>query len=127
VQSLVILQDLTGFWWPSHNINTINNWNVADGYMVKVVEPVTIMLTGTAAQPTLQLEAGWNLIPVLSRCDVDAATLFGDTEVEIVKEVAGTKLYWPVHNINTLGVLLLGKAYLVKMPAPATISFPACE
>jgi hypothetical protein len=126
-QSLVILQNLTSVWWPSHNINTIHDWDVADGYMVKMTEPVTIMLAGTAAQQTLQLSAGWNLIPVLSRCNVDAAALFADVDVEIVKEVAGSQLYWPTQNINTLGVLLTGKSYLVKMPAPATISFPACE
>ena len=95
--------------------------------MVKMTEPATILFAGTAAQQTLQLKAGWNLIPVLSRCDVDVAMLFADVDMEIVKEVAGWQLYWPFQSINTLGMLLPGKAYLVKMTAPTTISFPACE
>ena len=126
-QSVIVMQNLEELWWPAHNINTIHDWDVADGYMVKMAAPATIMLAGTAAQQTLQLSAGWNLIPVLSRCDVDVAALFADIDVEIVKEVAGSQLYWPAQNINTLGVLLTGKSYLVKMPGSATISFPACE
>jgi hypothetical protein len=126
-QSVIVMQNLEELWWPAQNINTIHDWDVADGYMVKMAAPATIMLAGTAAQQTLQLSAGWNLIPVLSRCDVDVAALFADIDVEIVKEVAGSQLYWPAQNINTLGVLLTGKSYLVKMPGSATISFPACE
>ena len=126
-QSLVILQNLTGVWWPVQNLNTITDWNVEDGYMVKMTEPATIQFAGIAAQQTLQLKVGWNLIPVLSRCDVDVAVLFADVDVEIVKEVAGWNLYWPFQNINTLEMLLPGKAYLVKMPVPAAISFPVCE
>jgi hypothetical protein len=126
-QSLVILQNLTGVWWPEQSLNTIGDWNAEDGYMVKMTEPATILFAGTATQQTLQLKAGWNLIPVLSRCEVDAASLFADVDVEIVKEAAGWRLYWPFQSINTLGMLLPGKAYLVKMPVPAVITFPACE
>jgi hypothetical protein len=126
-QSMIILQNLTGVWWPEQNINTINNWNVEDGYMMKMAEPATIQFAGSTSQQTLQLHAGWNLIPVLSRCDVDVVALFADSEMEIVKEAAGWRLYWPAQNINTLGMLLPGKAYMVKMSAPATISFPACD
>jgi len=40
--------------------------------------------------------------------------------------VAGTNLYWPAYNINTLGNLNPGKAYFVAAADGGTITFPEC-
>ena len=66
-------------------------------------------------------------MPVLSSCDVDVENLFsGIPAVQIVKEVAGTNLFWPAYSINTLGNLVPGKAYFVAAADGGTISFPEC-
>jgi len=72
------------------------------------------------------LNEGWNLIPVISDQPVEVASLFGDIseEVIIVKEAAGTSIFWPLYSINTIEMLQPGRAYFVKMTAPATITFP---
>jgi hypothetical protein len=77
----------------------------------------------------LALASGWNLIPVLSSCDVDTEALFSSvvSSAIIIQEVAGANLYWPSMGVNTLPTLTPGKAYFVKMSAGASISFPACE
>jgi hypothetical protein len=73
------------------------------------------------------LNAGWNLIPVLSNCPVDVASLFDGTSAMMVKEVAGWQLYWPAFGINTLGNLVPGRAYYVNMQNAETITFPDCD
>jgi len=66
-------------------------------------------------------------MPVLSSCDADVEGLFaGFSGLQIVKEVAGTKIYWPDYNINTLENLIPGKAYFVASADVGTITFPAC-
>jgi hypothetical protein len=44
-------------------------------------------------------------------------------DLVIIKEVAGSSVYWPSQEITTLTTLMPSKAYLVKMDAAATISF----
>jgi hypothetical protein len=76
----------------------------------------------------LQLDQGWNLIPVVVSCEVDVEVLFaGFSELIIVKEVAGVHLYWPAFNINTLENLIPGKAYFVALSDAGSIEFPACN
>lgn len=127
VDDLIILQSLTGVYWPGENINTIVNWNTYDGYAIKVANQVDLTITGTRlADRTLQLSEGWNLIPVLNECETDVDALFTGKGVIVVKEVAGWQLYWPQFGINTLGNLQPGKAYFVLMSQAASILFPGC-
>ena len=78
---------------------------------------------------TLQLQEGWNLIPVVSSCPVDVAALFAAvvSDMEIVKEVAGYGIYWPGMGINTLGTLSPGKAYYVLVSGDMEITFEECN
>jgi hypothetical protein len=127
VNDLIILQSFTEVYWPGENINTIGNWNIHDGYAIKVANQITLTIMGTTSTSrTLQLSQGWNLIPVLSECEADVEALFANKGVVVVKEVAGWQIYWPTFNINTIGNLLSGKAYFVFMDAPATVTYPAC-
>ncbi len=70
----------------------------------------------------------WNYLPVMCICNVDVLELFSGLEekIDIVKAIAGNNLYWPSMQINSLDVLESGKAYLVRLNQPATITFPAC-
>ncbi len=126
-EELIILQDLYNSWWPAENFNTIGDWTRTDGYRIKLTENVDLTIAGLPSRKqTLQLETGWNLIPVLSSCAADVALLFALTDVIMVKEVAGWKLYWPQLGINTLQTLESGKAYYVLMGNPGAIKFPDC-
>lgn len=128
INDLIILETQTAMYWPGQNINTIGNWNCHDGYAIKMSNPVSLDFLGSVEEnTTVQLASGWNLIPVLSPCDVDAAAIFAGKDLVIAKEVAGWKLYWPGMNINTLVDLKPGKAYYVKMGTSGEITFPSCR
>ena len=74
---------------------------------------------------TLSLTEGWNIIPVLANHNVSTEDLFMPlgTTLEIVKEIAGNGVYWPSQGVNFLPFLTPGRAYMVYVHAPATISF----
>jgi hypothetical protein len=128
LSDLIILQNETGVYWPGQNVNTIGDWNTLEGYKIKVANDVELTISGsTIANKTLQLSAGWNLIPVFSDCNADVAALFAEKDLIIVKQVAGSNVYWPEFGINSLGSLESGKAYFVLMGSDAEITFPECN
>ena len=128
IGNLIILQSETGVYWPGQNINTISNWSRSEGYKIKTLHETQISFAGQwNGNNQLPLSANWNTIPVLSSCPVNVADLFGGTNVTIVKEVAGWRVYWPAFGINTLGTVDPGRAYYVSMSAGANIIFPDCE
>jgi hypothetical protein len=129
INELDILENYSGFYFPAENVNTLGFWNSASGYMVKVNSNCQLRIMGSELDiKTIALTAGWNLFPVLSSCEVNTAELFSEilSNVMIIKEVAGTGVYWPSMGINTIPYLNPGKAYFVKMTTTGEIEFPIC-
>ncbi|MFW5705678.1 MAG: lectin like domain-containing protein, partial [Bacteroidota bacterium] len=126
VDKVVIVQDMTNAYWPSAGMNTIGNWDVHSGYKIKVSEDVTLPFSGyDLVERTMELNEGWNLIPVICNGDVMCTDLFGGLdELTVAKEIAGTQVYWPGQEVMTLEYLYTGQSYLVHMDAPASITFP---
>jgi len=117
-------------FYPAHNINTIGNWEQHSAYKVKTNAKVGLNINGLAdGNKTLQLDKGWNLIPVISSCPVDVETLFEPVaaDLQIVKEVAGYGVYWPEMGINSLGTLNPGDAYYVSTAGIGAVNFEDCE
>jgi len=111
---LIILQNFDGVYWPQEGLNTIGNWNYLDGYTIKLNNAATLEFTGTIPENRIiEMMAGWSLIPVLSFNPVPATDFDPLESLSIIKEVAGTGVYWPVYNINTLQELQPGKSYLI--------------
>ncbi|HRX97940.1 MAG TPA: T9SS type A sorting domain-containing protein [Bacteroidales bacterium] len=129
MNELIILQNLTGVYWPAGNMNTLINWNEYSGYAIKVSEDVNLPVCGIeVTDKSVNLSAGWNMIPVLSTNPVDIAALFnGVNGFQVAKEVAGYGLYWPAFGINTIGVVKPGKAYYVRMSAPGSIDYSSVK
>lgn len=124
---LVIVQDMEGAYWPEAGMNTIGLWNAHDGYKIKLSAATSFEFPGyDMVNHTISLNEGWNLIPVICNGDVDCNDLFGalGNDLQVVKEVAGTQVYWPGEEVMTLDHLSSGKSYMVKMDAAASITFP---
>ncbi len=116
-------------FYPDGNVNTIVQWNISSGYLIKTSAPLAIDIEGfEPLNSTVELIAGWNLIPVLTPCPADVETLFENLAgLTLVKEVAGDKAYWPDFSITTLEILMPGQAYWVATTAPGSIVFDDCE
>jgi len=124
--SLIILYNFEGYYWPSQNVNTLGKWDEYSGYVIKLTEANALNIYGPElANKKVSLEVGWNLIPVLSTSNVDIVSMFaGVTGFYAAKDVAGQGVYWPKYNFNTIGNLKTGKAYYVYMTEPGAITYP---
>lgn len=127
-QQLVCLQSDFGIYWPANNINTIGDWNTHHGYAIKLSSSAILTISGQIeTNRTLQLTAGWSMIPALSECPVEVNDLLEGVNWLIVKEVAGLSVNWPMMGINTLGTLFPGKSYFLYLENGGEITFPDCN
>jgi len=123
---LVLIQNMDEIYWPGV-MNTLSIWDCEEGYKIKVTAPVSLPINGTQVyNRSLPVNAGWNLIPVLSACDVDIIDLFDPIRENLlmVSEVAGNGIYWPDYGINTLEILQPGKSYFAYFLQEGTLVFP---
>ena len=130
IDQVVFLQDNAGFWYPVHQQNTLGQWDTYQGYMIKMSGQGDLIFTGIIERDkAVMLQQGWNLVPVLSSCDVsifDIQNILGNN-LKAIKEVAGTNVFWPGKQISTLGQFNPGKAYLIYMYSAMLFEFPDCE
>jgi hypothetical protein len=122
----IVLKNINQTYWPEQNINTIINWDYKSGYLIKVENATSLAFDGFLPEnKSIQIVSGWNLIPVIAETPQDIMTLFGSNtgNIEIIKDVAGTQVFWPDQGINTLGYLLSQKSYYLKSKQAFTISF----
>jgi len=127
VNDMVITQHFTEMFWPQCGINTMGNFTNDHGYVSKMSAEATLSLEGMIADPTIALNAGWNLFPILVDCNLIAAEVFGGiTGFIIGYEVAGNGVYYPAGNIVTLATLVPGNAYWVMVSGATNYTFPEC-
>jgi len=126
LQEVILISDGIGIYYPGGNINTLGNWNIKKGYFVKMLEGEAFSFEGsTITNKAITLESGWNLIPVLSDKAIQVSFIEKQlgTNLLILKEMIGTKVYWPDKNIFSLNRLLTGKTYQIKVQNPQTITY----
>jgi len=125
----IILSALDGYYYPAGGINTLGNWSTETGYQIKAANAFDISMTGAKiTDPTVELQTGWNLMPVMVSCVTGISDLFaGTTGLKMVKEVAGAGVFWPEYNIVTLSELVPGKAYWVAIENSTSVTYPACS
>ena len=127
LDQMVIVINMGGVYWPETNLNTLEIWNDESGYLVKTSGEVSLSIEGMIKYPVFgyKLSPGWSLIPVKSQFPVNVIEVFGDfSDVVMIKEAAGTKLYWPAMQINTLEELIPGNAYQLYLTGDETIEIP---
>ncbi|MCF8366505.1 MAG: T9SS type A sorting domain-containing protein [Bacteroidales bacterium] len=127
---LIIIQDMTKMYYPEAGINTMFVWTNGKGYKIKLSEEAVFPMMGCPVDnPTVSLTATWNLLPVLSRCNVLASQLFAPilSKIIVVKEIAGNRVFWPAMGIETLQVLEPGKAYYMAVTSSTSVTYQDCQ
>ena len=118
---LVVLKNGGQSYMPGYH-NTIGFWQPDKGYQINVSEDCIVEITGLEIMDkTLELQAGWHIIPVLS--DIPVYCGFDLTDEYDLIQSFSTSLYWPYQNIYTLEYLEPGKAYKVHLDNPFTFDF----
>jgi len=130
INELVIIQDMEKVYYPAGGINSMLIWTYNKGYKIKVSQEVDLPMTGCQQDnTTINLSSTWNILPVMSQCEVDPVELFSPVidKILIVKEIAGTGVYWPEMGIHTLNVLQPGLAYYVAVNQSTSVTYDPCQ
>jgi PKD repeat protein len=124
---LVVVKTITQVYWPMFEVNTIGNFQVLQGYIVKMNAQASLPVTGfKSVDKTINLVTGWNILPVVSENETgyqELLTQLGGNLV-IVKEIAGGLILWPEAGVYSLATLVPGKAYMIKVSAECSFTFP---
>ncbi len=113
---------------PAFNINNIGNWNISEGYQVKVSSNTSLTIEGdpVAEDTPISIAQGWQIIPVYNRTPQNAQTAFSSINniIEIVKDNSGNS-YIPSFGINGIGDLQPTQGYYLKASAVGTLNLQA--
>jgi cytochrome c553 len=124
---LVIVQDQQGDRYePTATSNSLETWDSSEGYRVYMSSTQTLLVEGeTVSSTTLDLSAGWNLIPFYPDTEMSVQDAFASINgtVEIVKDTEGNS-YIPARNLDEIGVLKPGQAYKVYVNEATSFSYP---
>ena len=128
--NVTIVKSGTGLiYWPQYYLNTIGTTIVGEGYQIKMAAHDTLYVQGMLIDPvitTLEFPFGWSIIGYLRTTPIDVVTAMSPIAQSIIIMKSGTGLiYWPLYNLNTIGNLLPGQGYQLKMSQLEQYSYPA--
>jgi hypothetical protein len=113
---LIIVSNFNGAYWPEASLNTLGNWDTETGYSIKMESAGDVSISGVVKYPIdpIYVAPGWSFLPVKSNCTVNVQETFGVyPEIVMIKEVSGTKVFWPEMQINTLEYIIPGRSYFI--------------
>ncbi len=130
ISEVIIGKDGDGnTYWPQWGINTVGNVLIGEGYQIKLLSAQVLPVTGTSVPPEstpVVIDQGWGFLGYLRKYPALIETMLSPiiSEVIIVKNGAG-QIYWPQFGINTIGDMIPGEGYPIKMNSQQSLTYPA--
>ena len=130
ISQIQIMKDENGAtFWPAFGLNMIGQLTIGKAYQVKMLSQQNLTITGIQVDPAatnLNLPAGWSLLGYLRTTPGDISILMSSisSEIEIVKDGGGF-VFWPGFNVNTIGNMIPGQGYQIKMNTQQIFAYPA--
>ncbi len=129
---IVIVKNNDGkVYLPRHDINDIGEWNYQHGYQLYVDEGEMLMVSGRRScseSNPVQLREGWNLLSYLNTTPMNISQALSSISDKIKIVVNNSAhVYWPEYNINTVGDMIPGQGYKIKIKEDAQLSYPASD
>jgi len=125
---LIIKNGVGAVYWPSFNLNTIGDISVGEGYQIKVNNNDNLTFSGELIPHdfNMQLSEGWSIISYLHQEPFNTVDMMSSIveNIDIIKNGVGA-VYWPSFNLNTIGDMIPGEGYQIKMSAASTFSYPS--
>jgi hypothetical protein len=114
---------------PSQGINQIGNWNVLDGYQIKLNAATQFSIPGLRVIPDstpIPLTNSWNLISYLRSTSMPIGTALSGlgTTLVIAKNGVG-QVYVPAYGINQIGNMNPGDGYYIYVNTNEQLLYPA--
>ena len=132
VTNLEIVKDENGnVYWPIFGLNSIGNFEIGEGYQVKMnyFDQITIQGNIIPFNTPITFNEGWNLIGYLHPEDGNAiemmnSIVLNNGPMKILKNSTGD-VYWPEFGLNAIGNMSPGEGYHVKLENLTQFSYPS--
>lgn len=127
LENTVMIKSPEGVYVPNNPFNTLTNFTDGRGYMVKTSANRTLTVHGATINLSnpISLSSGWNLTGYTPQSPLSVSTALASIAAQLVqvKGVEGT--YEPGNPYSTLTTLSPGRAYWIRLNAPASLIYPA--
>ena len=130
VDDLIIVKDNSGnVYLPQYNYNSVEGFELGQGYQIKVASEKAIEICGVYANPkahSIPLLSGWNMIGYLRLHSSNVESVLSDIKdsenLIIIKDSKGNP-YLPEFEYNGLGDMNPGEGYQLKVHQADTLHF----
>lgn len=124
---VIIVKDGVGnSYIPTFNINDIGNWDMLQGYQVKMSNTRVLSLTGEQMDPQTEipLSSGWQIVAYLRDSPSPVAGELASIGSSLLIAKNGTgDTYIPTLNIDDIGNMLPGRGYHLRLTATDTLTY----
>lgn len=130
VSNVLIVKNGSGqMYWPAYGINLIGNFQIGQGYSIKVNANVDLYVEGLMVIPEntpINLPQGNSMLGYLRQTEASIVDMLSPvySSLLIVKDESGM-MYWPAYNVNLIGNMKPGEGYLIKLSNASTLTYPA--
>ena len=120
VNNLYLAKDEFGnVFWPAWDLNNIGDNTPGKAYKIKMNVDDTLQVRGAVADPLnypLTLPDGWSYLGYLLSQNEDPSVILESIEDDIVliKDAVGN-IYFPEFDVNTMGDMIPGQGYQIRM------------
>ena len=129
IDDVIIVKNGKGeVFWPEFDIDQITNWQIADGYQVKMKNEGEIIISGIDASnediSITLLENTWHLISYFGVADLSPELAFLNilSDLNMVKDGNG-KVFWPDFNVDQIKGMKIGEGYWIHNSAAAIFNY----
>ncbi len=117
-----------GVYWPSFNINFIGDWELEEGYQIRMNQAAVMTISGSIFNPDtldINLPFGWSFIgyPRLEPAAIADLLQPITSDIIIVKNQFGS-VYWPSFGLNLIVNMIPGQGYQINMASSDVFYFP---
>ena len=129
VNNLYLAKDEFGnVFWPEWALNNIGDNTPGKAYKIKMTADDTLQVRGAVANPLdypLVLPDGWSFLGYLLSQNEDPSVILESIEDDLVliKDAIGN-IYFPEYDVNTMGDMIPGQGYQVRMIAEREFIYP---
>lgn len=132
VNDIEIIKDENGnVYWPLFGLNSIGDLIIGEGYQIKMNSFNQIIIEGSLIpfDTPISFDEGWNLIGYLHPEDANTVDMMNsivtnDGPLRILKNGLGN-VYWPEFGLNSIGNMVPGQGYQIKMENTTQFSYPS--
>lgn len=128
---VVVVKNAAGeVYSPGGGLNEIETWSPDASYLVYMLADRSMTVEGLRLSPqrTIDLEAGWNLVPYFLSTSMSPEEAFSaiESSIVIVKDRQG-RSYVPGNTdpVNTIGMLQPGNGYKMYVNEAVSFSYPS--